>query len=134
MKFYVFTILHFELSSAPYEFPKIFKPLEKQWRHQGISVAVYLDDGWGTEKDSQVCSIVADAVRADLSMAGFVTNEDKSVWIPCQRLDQLSITWDSARGAIEIVDRRVAKITSTIDNIIDSDFVLSARGLASFTG
>ena len=70
----------------------------------------------------------------DLSKAGFVTNEDKSVWIPCQRLDQLSITWDSARGTIEIVDRRVAKITSTIDNIIDSDFVLSARGLASFTG
>ena len=50
-------------------------------------MAVYLDDGWGTEKDSQVCSIVADAVRADLSMAGFVTNEDRSVWIPCQRLD-----------------------------------------------
>ena len=31
-------------------------------------------------------------------------------------------------------DRRVAKITSTIDSIIDSDFVLSARRLASFTG
>ena len=46
----------------------------------------------------------------DLSKAGFVTNEDKSVWIPCQRLDQLSITWDSARGTIEIVDRSVAKI------------------------
>ena len=79
MKFYVFTILHFELSSAPYEFPKILKPRVKQWRHQGISVAVYLDDGRGTEKDSQVCSIVADAVRTDLSKAGFVTNEDKSV-------------------------------------------------------
>ena len=81
-----------------------------------------------------MCSIVADAVRTDLFKAGFVTNEDKSVWIPCQRLDWLGITWDSARGTIEIVDRRVAKITSTIDSIIDSDFVLSARRLASFTG
>ena len=80
-----------------------------------------------------MCSIVADAVRTDLFKAGFVTNEDKSVWIPCQRLDWLGITWDSARGTIEIVDRRVAKITSTIDSIIDSDFVLSARRLASFT-
>ena len=51
-----------------------------------------------------------------------------------QRLDWLGITWDSARGTIEIVDRRVAKITSTIDSIIVSDFVLSARRLASFTG
>ena len=57
-----------------------------------------------------------------------------SVWIPCQRLDWLGITWDNARGTIEIADRKVAKITSTIDSIIDSGFVLSARRLASFTG
>ena len=75
-------------------FTKILKPLEKHWRHQGICVAVFLDDGWGIEKDSQVCSIVADAVRTDLFKAGIVNNEDKSVWIPCQRLDWLSITWD----------------------------------------
>ena len=55
-------------------------------------------------------------------------------WIPCQRLDWLGITWDSARGTIEIVDRRVVKIMNTIDSIIASDFVLSARRLASFTG
>ena len=41
-----------------------------------------------------MCSIVADAVRTDLFKAGIVNNEDKSVWIPCQRLDWLSITWD----------------------------------------
>ena len=96
--------------------------------------ALLTTDGVLKRIDSQVCSIVADAVRTDLFKAGFVTNEDKSVWIPCQRLDWLGITWDSARGTIEIVDRRVAKITSTIDSIIDSDFVLSARRLASFTG
>ena len=84
-------------------FTKILKPLEKHWKHQGICVAVFLDDGWGIEKDSEVCSIVADAVRTDLSKAGFVT------WIPCQRLDWLGITWDSACGTIEIVDRRVEK-------------------------
>ena len=39
-----------------------------------------------------------------------------SVWIPCQRLDWLGITWDNARGTIEIADRKVAKITSTIDS------------------
>ena len=93
-------------------FTKILKPLEKHWRHQDICVAVFLDDGLGIEKESV----------------------QYSVWIPCQRLDWLGITWDSARGTIEIVDRRVAKITSTIDSIIDSDFVLSARRLASFTG
>ena len=94
VKFYVFIVLPFGLSSAPHVFTKILKPLEKHWRHQGICVAVFLDDGWGIEKDSQVCSIVADAVRTDLFKAGIVNNEDKSVWIPCQRLDWSSITWD----------------------------------------
>ena len=77
-----------------------------------------------------MCGVVANAVRADLSKAGFVTNEDKSVWIPCQRLHWLG----SARGTIEIVHRRVVKITNTIDSIIASDFVLSTIRLASFTG
>ena len=118
VKFYVFTVLPFGLSSAPHVFTKILKPLEKHWRYQGICVFVFLDDGWGIEKDSQVCGVVANAVRADLSKAGSVTNEDKSVWIPCQWLDWLGITWDSARGTIEIVDRRVVKITNTIVSII----------------
>ena len=133
VKFYVFTVLPFGLSSAPHVFTKILKPLEKHWKYQGICLAVFLDDGWGIEKDSQVCGVVANAVRADLFKAGFVTNEDTSVWIPCQRLDWLGITWDSARGTIEIVDGRAVKIMNTIDSIIASDFVLSARRLASFT-
>ena len=92
MKFYVFTVLPFGLSSAPHAFTKILKPLQKHWRHQGICVAVFLDDGCGIEKDSKVCSIVADDVITDLFKAGFITNEDKSVWILCRRLDWLGIT------------------------------------------
>lgn len=127
MKFYVFTVLPFRLSSAPHVFTKNRKPLQKHWRHQGICVPVFLDERWGIEKNTPVCSIVGDAVRTDHFKAGFVTNEDKSVWIPRQRLDWLGITWDSTSGTIEIVDRRVAKITSSTDIIIDSNFVLSAR-------
>ena len=56
------------------------------------------------------------------------------MWEPCQRIDWLGLTWDSALGTIEIVDRRCAKILATIDSIVDSGFVFSARNLASFTG
>ena len=40
--------------------------------------ALLTTDGVLKRIDSQVCSIVADAVRTDLFKAGFVTNEDKS--------------------------------------------------------
>ena len=133
-KFYVFTVLPFGLSSAPHIFTKTLKPLEKHWRHQGIYIAIFLDDGWAIERDRQVCSSVSKAVKADLGEAGFITNDEKSIWEPCQRIDWLGLTWDSALGTIEIVDRRCAKILATIDSIVDSGFVISARNLASFTG
>ena len=46
----------------------------------------------------------------------------------------MGLTWDSALGTIEIVDRRCAKILASIDSIVDSGFVISARNLASFPG
>ena len=78
----MFTVLPFGLSSTPHVLTKILRPLEKHWRHQGICVAVFLDDGWGIEMDSQVCSIVAYAVRTDFLKRRFVTNEDKSDTLP----------------------------------------------------
>ena len=43
--FYVFTVFPFDLSSAPYVFSKVLKPLEKYSRIQGLCIAIFLDDG-----------------------------------------------------------------------------------------
>ena len=64
---------------------------------------------------------------------GFVINEEKSPWKPTQVLDWLGITWNSLLGTLKIVDRRITKIVNTIDCIIEADFKVSARELASFT-
>ena len=45
VKFYAFTFLPIGLWSAPYVFTKILNLLEKYWRCQDTSVAVFLDDG-----------------------------------------------------------------------------------------
>ena len=81
---------------------------------------IFLDDGWAIERDRQVCSSVSKAVKIDLGEAGFITNDEKSIWKPCQRIDWSGLTWDSAQGTIEIVERRCAKILRTIDSIVDS--------------
>jgi len=128
----LFTVLPFGLSSAPHIFTKTL--LRKHWRHQSIYIAIFLDDGWAIERDRQVCSSIAKAVETDLGEAGFITNDEKSIWEPCQGIDRLGVTWDSVRGTIEIVNRRFAKMLSIIDSIVDSGLVISARKLASFTG
>ena len=99
--FYVFTVLPFGLSTAPYLFTKLLKPLEKHWRLQGICIAIFLDDGWGTVQDREGYCITAQAVRKDLASAGFITNDEKSVCEPTQNLNWLGIAWNSALGTLE---------------------------------
>lgn len=77
-------MLPFGLSSAPYVFTKVLKPLEKYWRIQGLCITIILDDGWAMVQDRDSCRTKALAVRGDLYNVGFVVNEDKSVWEPTQ--------------------------------------------------
>ena len=92
-----------------------------------------MDDDWAIVQGRESCRIKAKAVSADLYNAGFVINKEKSVWEPTQLLHWLGITWNSAQGTLEIVERRIVKITNTIDHIIVADMKVSARVLASFT-
>lgn len=45
--FYVFTVLPFGLSSAPYIFTKCLRPMVRYWRQSGVNIVLYLDDGLG---------------------------------------------------------------------------------------
>lgn len=133
-QFYRFTVLPFGLSSAPHIFTKVLKPLVKHWRLNGARIALFLDDGWSIASSRDECGSLSKTVKNDLLSAGFVSNDDKFVWEPYQSILWLSILWHSDSGAIEISERRVAKIVSTVCSIIDCEFVISARCLASFTG
>ena len=84
-RYFVFTVLPFGLASAPFIFTKCLKPLEKYWRIHGISVALFLDDGWLTDSDQVSCAALAVCVRSDLWKAGFITNDEE---VP---LDSLSV-------------------------------------------
>ena len=67
-------------------FTKLLRPLVKHWRAKEFSIVVYLDDGWGTES-SLSCTYIAESVYSDLVNAGFVVNQDKSIWTPCSVLE-----------------------------------------------
>jgi len=90
-KFYVFTILPFRLSSAPHIFTKTLETLENHWTHQGICIAIFLDDGRATKIDRQVFSGIVKTVKTNLGEAGFITKYDKSIWEP-KRIDWLGLT------------------------------------------
>ena len=134
LKYYVFTVLPFGLSSAPYVFTKCLKPLQKYWRLQGIQLALFLDDGWLIECIYENCLALAKTIRCDLVNSGLICNVDKSVWVPCQIIEWLGIVWNSRDGCISISEKRITNILQFIEEIIKNEFVVSARKLASLTG
>lgn len=134
MKFYKFTVLPFGLCTAPYIFTKLLKPLEKRWRYLGIRIAIFLDDGWVIEKDKPQCEHTSNLVKSDLASAGFLSNNEKSIWAPTQSLIWIGILWSTLEGTIALTPKRFEKICDTIQAIADAKFVISARQLASFTG
>lgn len=78
-RYFQFCVLPFGLSSAPFIFTMILKPLQKSWRSRGIPIAIFLDDGLGGGIDKVSAKIHSLAVHSDLLKSGFVPNQEKSV-------------------------------------------------------
>ena len=58
-KYYKFLVLPFGLTSAPYVFTKVTRQLVKLWRHDGLRIVMFLDDGLLVESLESECSISA---------------------------------------------------------------------------
>ena len=136
VRFFVFNVLPFGLSSAPYIFTKLLKPLVAHWRSAGLLIAVYLDDGFVVfpASSSLNASRLSDHIRSDLVKAGFVYNISKSSWDPSMQLDWLGMRWDTECGTLKVLDRRVLKIRSSIVKLLEPTAPLVIKDLHSFVG
>jgi hypothetical protein len=132
-RFFQFNVLPFGLSTAPYIFTKLLRPLVKLWRSRGFHSLVYLDDGLGFDETYEKAEYAAHHTRGDLLAAGFVVAEKKSVWDLTQIIDWLGIKWNSKCGTILITDKRVTKAMSLLKNAIEFP-IKSARELAKIVG
>jgi hypothetical protein len=57
MKYFIFRVLSFGLSTVGHAFSKVPRPMVKCWRAQGFRVIFYLDEGWEVEFDFDSCSL-----------------------------------------------------------------------------
>lgn len=114
----MFTVLPFRLSSAPYIFTKLFRPLVKHWRSKGIHSVVYLDDGLDVERSEAFSSTNSNIIKSDLASAGFLANMDKCLWYPVQVIKWLGIVWDGVQGVVSITEPRLKKCLVHIDKVL----------------
>ena len=66
---------------------------------------MYLDDGWASHNEC-TCRLVNKKVQEDLKNAGFVVNNEKSIWEPTDRFEWLGFIWDLGKGSAEIHEKK----------------------------
>lgn len=133
-RYFIFTCLPFGLSSAPYLFTKLLRPLVKFWRCKGFKCIVYLDDGWGIAEDYATCVKVAMEVEKDLHCAGFVVNKEKSDFKPKQVIKWLGFVWNTNYGTLAVPDEKYLKFQEDIKCVAHNKNSVTARQLAKVTG
>jgi hypothetical protein len=132
-KFYVFAVLPFGLSFAGAVFTKALHPLVKRWRSFGYQIIMYLDDGWASY-DEYTCRLVNKKVQEDLKNAGFVVNNEKSIWEPTDRFKWLGFIWNLGKGSVEMHEKKFVSFKDNISSLLYGKEVVSARNLARTVG
>ena len=82
--YYSFVVLPFGLSTAGYIFTKVCRVLVKNWRANGVKIAIFIDDGIGAAGSQEKSKFASKFVKDSIRRSGFVTNEEKSDWNPTQ--------------------------------------------------
>ena len=132
-QYYVFAVLPFGLSTACYVFTKLMRPMVRYWRGKGLKAIVYLDDGIIAVKGETAALEASSRVKQDLESAGFVTNTEKSIWVPSQELEWLGFQIDLHKGEFKVPQVKLEKLKVLLHEIHDA-YSVQARCLASLLG
>jgi hypothetical protein len=81
----------------------------KYWRKNAIKIVLYLDDGFGMSDSFEECQKDSFFVKQSLVDAGFLINEEKSIFVPTQKLEWLGILLDSQLFSLSIPDTLSSK-------------------------
>ena len=135
IKFFVFRVLPFGLTSAPFIFTKvvIVRPSVKYWRFSSVKITCFLDDGIGIEYNHGEAKPKSEFVQETSAKSGSIPNIKKPTWEPCKILTWLEIDINLSSGTLKITKSRIDNILNTVSLILRKIFVL-ARTLTKLAG
>ena len=135
LRYFQFAVLPFGLSSAPYLFTKLLKPMVKKWRMEVKTIVVYLDDGLASAPDYNKAKIVSLQVHSDLLKFGFLPNETKCCWDPVQTITWLGTVINTFDQTISATENRVQSLSNDLFDILKGPHLsLYVKKLASICG
>ena len=132
-KTYQFVCLPFGLTSAPWVFTKIMRPMVGKLRQMGIRLIIYLDDilimHHSREEMVQITPLVCQVFEA----LGLMVNMGKSQLIPQQELEFLGFLVNSVSQHLAFPTEKMRKIQQNARTLLQQQQV-SIRDIARFVG
>lgn len=130
---YQYKCLPFGLATAPYAFTKLTKPLVSHIRANGIRILIYLDDAFITDINERQTQTAIDFVKQVFVSAGFIINEQRSIFKPVQCLEYLGFVINSSDFTFSLPTSKCEKIYSSAHRLL-LDEKKTPRKLAKFIG
>ena len=135
VRYFMFSVLPFGLSSAPYIFTKLLNPLIEKWRGEGKSIILFLDDGLGSAQPFARAKICSLQIHADLLKFGLLPNEGKCFWEPCQSIIWLGTVINTVDSSVAATDKRIESLLGDINDLLrDSHLSVHVKRIAKVTG
>lgn len=132
-KLYAFTCLAFGLASAPRVFTKIMKVVFSHIRRMGIDSYFYIDDSLLQAENYAICENNTKKVKNFIESTGFYINNEKSVFIPSQRITFLGYIIDSVLFRVFLPEEKIQKIIE-LSNIVLRNKKVQIRHVAQLVG
>lgn len=116
---YEFNVLPFGLSTAPYIFTKIMKPVVKLLRAGGLISTIYLDDLLLLGQTHQECLQNITITKKLLTALGFIINNEKSILIPSTSCKFLGYIIDSHAFQVSLPAEKQSKLIKEITKMLN---------------
>ena len=132
-KIYRFKVMPFGLNSAPRIFTKLFKPILRLLRSQGMLLIIYLDNILLIAPTADLCLAQGKFLMKLLQGLGFLVNINKSVLTPTQSIIFLGFLIDSVNMTISLPEEKQLAIIQKANSLLGQNLV-SIRNLCQFVG
>ncbi|CAH2086588.1 unnamed protein product [Euphydryas editha] len=132
-RIFEFSVFPFGLSTGPYVFTKLLKPVIQHLRSRGFVSVIYLDDIWCYGRSFSEChSNVQETIKL-LTHLGFIINYEKSSIVPNTTIKFLGFLFDSKKFIITLPQEKRLSIENTLKKFISLKYC-KIRELAQVTG
>lgn len=112
---YEFNVLPFGLSTAPYIFTKIMKPIIRLLRMAGLVSTNYLDDYWLMGQSYEDCLRNTSLTKMLITSLGFKINEEKSSLVPNTTCTFLGFVLNSENFQIILPSEKILRVRKEIE-------------------